>query len=116
MKLMRQFGIITGICFIGEVIQRAFNLPLPGSILGMIILFLCLYTGLIKLDTIREVSGFLIDHLAFFFIPAAVGLLNYADVIRLNIAAFLVISLVSTILVIVTTGHTIQILKRGKGR
>lgn len=67
MKLLRQFLIILIICFIGEVLNKVVHVPLPGSIIGMILLFICLITGVIKLEKVDEISRFLIDHLAFFF-------------------------------------------------
>ena len=112
MKLLRQFGCILGICVFGEIIQRVLKLPLPGSVIGMIILFLALYFKVIKVEMLKEISSFLLDHLAFFFIPAGVGLLSYTEVLKANGLAIGGISIVTTILVALVTGGTIEIFKR----
>lgn len=114
LKLLRQTGIIVGICFLGELLQRLFKLPVPGNVLGMILLFICLCSGIIKLEMIKEISDFLLDHLAFFFIPAGVGLLACMNVLNGKWLAFLGVCLITMIIIMVVTGHTVQLLKRGR--
>jgi len=114
MKLLRQFLIILIICFIGEVLSKVVHVPLPGSIIGMILLFICLFTGLIKLEMIEEISKFLIDHLAFFFIPSGVGLLAYVGILKENLLPILAICFITTFLVMIATGWTVQIIKGRK--
>jgi holin-like protein len=116
MKLLRQFLIILVICFIGEVLNKVVHIPLPGSIIGMILLFICLISGIIKLEKIEEISRFLIDHLAFFFIPAGVGLMAYAGILKNSILPIMVICFVTTFVVMIVTGWTIQIIKGRKGQ
>lgn len=115
MRLLRQFLIVLIICFIGEVLNKVVHIPLPGSIIGMILLFIFLFTGVIRLEMIDEISKFLIDHLAFFFIPSGVGLLAYMGIISENFIPIIAICLITTILVMVVTGVTIQLIK-GRGK
>ena len=112
MKLLRQMLIILLICIAGEIIHELFNLPIPGNVIGMVLLFVCLCTGIIKLEMIAEISKFLIDHLAFFFIPAGVGLIAYFDLLKENFIAIFGISLIVTIVVMAITGQTVQILRK----
>lgn len=111
MKLLRQFLIILIICFLGEVLSKVMHIPLPGSIIGMILLFICLLTGIIKIEMIQEISKFLLDHLAFFFIPAGVGLLAYVGILKENLIPIIIICFITTILVMIVTGWTVQIIK-----
>jgi len=111
MKLLRQFLIILIICFIGEVLSKVVHIPLPGSIIGMILLFICLLLGVIKLEMLEEISKFLLDHLAFFFIPAGVGLLAYVGILKENLLPILVICFITTFLVMIVTGWTVQLIK-----
>lgn len=111
MKLLRQFLIILIICVIGDILNKVVHVPLPSSIIGMILLFICLLTGLIKLEMIDEISKFLLEHLAFFFIPAGVGLIAYAGILKENLLSILVICFVTTFLVMIITGWTVQFIK-----
>lgn len=113
LKLLRQVGIIVSICFIGELVHRFLNIPIPGNVIGLLLLFLCLQMKIIKLSMIEEFSTFLLDHLAFFFIPAGVGLIASTKVLSGKWLGFLSICLITTFLVMGITGHTVQLLKRG---
>lgn len=112
MKILRQVVIILGILLLGEGIRVMTGITIPGTVIGMVLLFIALMTKLIKLDQIEQVSKFLLDHLAFLFVPAGVGLINSLDVIGSSWLPILVIVLVSTVVVIGVTGWTVQLLKR----
>lgn len=112
MKLLRQLCIILCICFAGEAIHKLLNLPVPGNVIGMVILFICLCTGIIKLEMIDDISRFLLDHLAFFFLPAGVGLIACLSILKSNWFAILFITFTVTIMVMVVTGYTVQFIKR----
>jgi holin-like protein len=114
MKYLRQLAIILAICFIGEVLNKLLNIPIPGNVIGMIILLISLLTGLIRLEAIEDVAEFLLKHLAFFFVPAGVGIISSMDIIKANLFPMLVVILLSAIVVMVVTGITVQILKGGK--
>ena len=62
----------------GYLAATALHLPLPGNLVGMLLLFALLRSGLIPQAWIEETSSILTRHLAFFFIPIAVGLMGYS--------------------------------------
>ncbi|HBE79636.1 MAG TPA: CidA/LrgA family protein, partial [Firmicutes bacterium] len=68
------------------------------------------------LEMIAEVSGFLLDHLAFFFIPAGVGIIACMGLLRGKWLAVLGVCFITTVLIMVVTGHTIQWMQRGRKR
>lgn len=108
MKIFREAIIIFGIYLIGELISKGFSLPLPGNIIGLIILLTLLCTKTIKLEKVENISTFFLDHLAFFFIPAGVGLLSSLDIIRNSLVSILILCLITTAIVIVCTGLIVQ--------
>ena len=112
MKLFRQLCIILVICLAGEAINKFFNLPIPGSVIGMLVLLALLAKGIIKLEMIDGIAKFLLDHLALFFVPPGISLINNLDLLREEWFPILAIILISTIIVIIVTGLTIQFLKR----
>lgn len=112
MKLLRQLFLILFICFLGEAVHKVLGIPIPGSVIGMVLLFLCLCARIIKLEMISEIAGFLINHLAFFFIPAGVGLLAYMNVLKNSWVPIVGISFITTVIVLIVTGYTVQLLKR----
>lgn len=110
MKLVRQLSIILLILFIGGLSHKLLVLPIPGNVIGMLILVICLWTKLIKLEWIEDVSNFLLNHLALFFLPAGVSLISCFKILDGKWMPLLYICLISTLIVIVVTGWSVQLL------
>jgi holin-like protein len=116
-KYLVQFGIILLICFAGELLQAFLNLLIPGNIIGMLLLLFLLLSGLVKLPMIEDVSNFMLKHLSFFFIPAAVGLITCFSVLEGKWIVLIFISVISTFIIAAVTGITVQMLmKRRQAR
>ena len=115
MKYLKQFFIILGVSFAGEFLGRQIPLPIPGSIYGLVIMFVCLITGLIKVSDVKETSRFLLDIMPCLFIPAAVGLMEQWGIIKGSLPAYVVIVLVTTVLVMGVSGKITEFLmKKGE--
>lgn len=82
MKIVTQVGIIFSICWISQIIEKLLPFSFPASVIGMILLFILLCVHILKVDHIREKSDFLLENMAFFFIPAGVSIINYFDVLK----------------------------------
>lgn len=110
--MLKQFSIIFSIYFLGELAQKMFGLPVPGNVIGMLLLFFCLYTGIIKLEMIEKASGFLLNNLAFFFLPAGVSLITCYSLLEGKWTEVLIITLVSTLVILVVTGLVVQLVQK----
>jgi len=75
MKYIRQFTIFVAACFIGEIFHRIIPLPIPGSIYGLVLMFLALEFKIMQLDKVEEVSNYLLEIMPLLFVPSTVGLL-----------------------------------------
>ena len=119
MNIIRQIGIIFAVCWISQVVEAMLPFAFPASVIGMILLFLLLATGLLKLDHIREKADFLLANMAFFFLPAGVSILNYIDVLKSCAIPLVLICLISTVLTFGATAGsirlTMRLLERRKG-
>ncbi|MBE5995901.1 MAG: CidA/LrgA family protein [Lachnospiraceae bacterium] len=114
MKYIRQFCIILGMTFLGEILHYFIPLPIPGSIYGLVLLFLALVFRIIPISSVKETGTFLIEIMPLMFIPAAAGLLVSWNVLQPILLPFLVISAVSTVFVMIVTGLIAQKLIRRK--
>ena len=108
MKLLREMLLVLAIYFVGDFISKGLHLPLPGNILGMIILLILLCTKIVKVENVDNISTFLLDHLAFLFIPAGVGVLNAMNVLNGNITKLLIVVITSTMVIMAVTGTIVQ--------
>ena len=116
MKYLRQFLIILAVSFAGELLNLYLPLPVPASIYGMVILFVLLCTGILKLDDVSETGKFLIEIMPLMFIPAGVGLLNSWGQLQGILFPVSVITVVSTFVVMIATGKVTDLyLEKGKG-
>lgn len=110
MKKLTQFGIILLTLLLGDIVQRYFKLSVPSTIIGMIILLLLLLLKIIKIQWVDEISRVLSDNLSLLFIPAGVGIMNEFQILKGNILSILVIIVITTIIVTLVTGFTVQAL------
>jgi holin-like protein len=113
-KIMIQIGLLYIIYTLGVWIQETLHLIIPGSIIGMMILFILLSTKAIKSDWIKAGSRFLIKHMALLFLPITVGIISYFHLFMGKGFLIIVIVLLSTFLVMASTGLVSQKLEKSK--
>lgn len=115
MKFLRQFMIILLLSFLGEVLKMFIPLPIPASVYGLVLMLLCLVTGILKTSQVKEAAFFLIEIMPVMFIPAAAGLIDSWKVLQPLLLPILVITVVITIFVMVVTGKIAQMIAQKKG-
>lgn len=96
-------------------LSRALYLPVPGNVLGMGILFTLIATGLVPLTWVEQGADVLLRHLSLLLIPAAAGVLRYADALRGDLLGISVIVVVTTPLIMLLTGWIAQALAQREG-
>jgi len=112
LKTLRQLSIVLLILSVGQILQTKFNLFIPGTILGMMILLILLLTKVIKLKWIENITNVLLDHISIFFVPANVGVMVYLSQIKDVWAQILFIAIISTVVVMGVTGAVVQLVDR----
>ncbi|CUX31090.1 Antiholin-like protein LrgA [Clostridium sp. C105KSO13] len=108
MKIIKQIGIIFTICWLSEVIADRLPIDFPPSVVGMFFLFICLLTGNLKIEHIQEKADFLLENMAFFFIPAGVSIINYFNVLKGSVVQLIFICIVSTVITFAVTAYTVK--------
>lgn len=115
MKYIKQFGVILLFSFIGEILHFLIPLPIPASIYGIILLFAALMLGAVKLDSVEKTGSFLIEIMPIMFIPAAVGIMNSASVVKASFFEYAAVTVVSTIIVMAVSGTVTQLVIKHRG-
>lgn len=80
--MLKAFLVIFLFLGLGEGIAYLIAIPVPGNVLGMLLIFMALRFKLIKLEWVKPASDKLIQYLMLFFVPYGVGLLAYFDFIK----------------------------------
>jgi len=111
MKIYLQLLIIFGFSFIGNVISNVFRLPVPGSILGMILLFLALQFKILEFRHVDEAGSFLINNMTILFLPAGVGIMAKWNLISHFWAQILLIVVGALIMNMLILGKLVEWIK-----
>lgn len=114
MRILRQLLIILGVWLAGEVISRVLHLPIPGNVIGMFIMLILLGTGVVKVEKVIQVSNFFLDNIALFFIPSVAAIIIYYEQIKGQVFQVLISLFLSTVIVFLVTGYTVEGLLRLK--
>ena len=112
LTLLWQMGILAAFAWAADWLARTCDLPIPGNVLGIIVLFLLLCTGVAKESHISEAANFLLKHLVFFFVPIAVGLMNWGGVFYDYGWVLLAAIVISTALPLLVVGWLAGALRR----
>ncbi|MBD5150018.1 MAG: CidA/LrgA family protein [Oscillibacter sp.] len=116
MKYLQQAVIIAGVTFVAEIIKYFVPLPVPASIYGLILLFILLKSGLLKLEQIEDVGGLLLELMPLLLVPASVSFLTVLDTIQGMLLPVLIMGFVGTTAVMIVTGLVSQGMIRRSGK
>ena len=108
--LLAQLLGLLALNYAGYAMASALRLPLPGNLVGMLLLLGLLVTGAVPLRWIEGSAALLTRHLAFFFIPITVGLMSFADLFLETGPAILVTLVLSAAAGIWAVGLSAQLL------
>ena len=115
MKFLRQFMIILLLSFLGKVLKMFIPLPIPASVYGLVLMLVCLMTGVLKTSQVKDAAFFLIEIMPVMFIPAAAGLIDSWGVLRPLIVPIMIITVVITVFVMAVTGRVAQMIAQKRG-
>ncbi len=108
LKGIIQIGFLYIFYFLGNGLQKLLHLPLPGSIIGMLLLLGALSFKLIKPDWIQHGAKYLHATLPLLLVPATIGVMNYPDLFTGKGFFIFLIVIASTAITIVVAGRTSQ--------
>ena len=111
MKLYVQLMIIFMISLVGEGISSVFHLSVPGSIIGLVLLFLALQFKLLRLRHISMVGNFLLANMTILFLPPAVGIMDKFQVIAPYLLPIILIVLGAIVLNVCVIAVVVQLIK-----
>ena len=104
--------IILAFYFLGIGLSTLIGGLIPSSVCGMLLLFAALCLGIVKPDSVRTVARALTQNMAVLFVPAGVGIMAQYELIAQNWVGIISITIVSTLLVLISTGATVQYLNK----
>ena len=116
MKYIKQFMIILLMSVLGGVLNWLIPLPIPATVWGMVLMFLALMTGLVKLDQVEDTADFFMGIMPMLFVPLAVGLMDTWHILADYLLPIVIIVAVSFFICYAVTGKTADfIISRSSG-
>jgi holin-like protein len=102
--------------FLGSAVKAIVPIPIPAAMVGLLLLFLSLLLGIVKLEWVEQGGNWLLAELLLFFVPSAVGIVNYEEM--LSWQGFISVLLIglSTFIVIGSTAFIAEKLNNWKER
>ncbi len=110
MKYLKQLLIIFFLLFIGEFLNKVLNVPIPGNVIGMLLLSALLIIGLIKESQVSDLADFLLNNMLIMFIPIGVSIINAVSYLAEDWWKIILVIVLSTLVVFFITGQIIQML------
>ncbi len=110
--LLLQIIVLFLFSYVGDLISSLFKLPIPGSIVGLLLLFLCLYFKIIPETFVKDGAGFILIMLPLFFIPATVGIIQYPNFLSGKGVILIGIVMISTFLTMIISGYSSQFIEK----
>ncbi|MFJ7404685.1 MULTISPECIES: CidA/LrgA family protein [unclassified Lysinibacillus] len=111
-RIIVQIGVLNIFYYIGVGIVSYLHIPLPGSVIGLLLLALLLNFKIIKVEYIQDGAGFLIGVLTLFFIPATVGIIDYPELMSTTGLFIILAVIASTLISIYLTGVLTQLIEK----
>ncbi|MCU7556944.1 antiholin-like murein hydrolase modulator LrgA [Macrococcus capreoli] len=109
-NFFHQVIVISVILLISKIIETFMPIPMPASVIGLVLLFICLCTGIVKLGQVEKVGTALTDNIGLLFVPAGISVVKSLGLISAH--PFLIIGLIfiSTLLLLLCTGFFSQMI------
>ena len=113
LRLAVQCLLLVAVSHAADLAVAAMRLPVPSNAVGMLVLFLLLHYRVLNLEQVNAGATLLVRHLAFFFIPIAVGLMAYRELLAATGLALLLVIAASALGGMVIAGLVAQLMKKG---
>ncbi|MGN1031139.1 MAG: CidA/LrgA family protein [Butyricicoccaceae bacterium] len=116
MKYLKQFSILCAFCFAGDLLSVPLGGKIPGNVLGIALLLVFLCMKWVRESQFQEVGTFLQQNMAFFFLPASLGILEVLPQIGSKFGILLLISVITTFLTAAAAALTVIFVVRLQNR
>lgn len=111
-RTIAQIGIIIVFYLVGQAIVDFTGMIIPGSIIGLVLLWLALFFKVLNVKYIQKGASFLLAFLTLFFIPSTVAVINYPELLTVSGGLLMLAVIISTLISLVVTGKVSQFIEK----
>lgn len=107
-QYLRSFILIYACLYVGIFVATLLPIAIPGSIIGMLVMFTLLALQILPPQWVKPSSHLLMRYMALLFVPIGVGVMQYYDVLKAQFGPIVISCLVSTLAVMLVVGWSSQ--------
>ena len=111
-RTIAQIGIIIVFYIVGQAIVDFTGIIIPGSIIGLVLLWLALFFKVLNVKYIQKGASFLLAYLTLFFIPSTVAVINYPELLTVSGGLLMIAVIISTLITLAVTGKVSQFIEK----
>lgn len=100
---------IVAVLFVSKIIESFIPFPMPASVIGLVLLFILLSSGVVKLRQVEGVGTALTNNIGFLFVPAGVSVINSLPLLSQHPILIILLIIISTLLLLVSVGYVSQL-------
>ncbi|GGG92447.1 antiholin-like murein hydrolase modulator LrgA [Staphylococcus pragensis] len=108
-SFFQQALTIAVVLLISKIIESFIPFPMPASVIGLVLLFILLCTGIVKLGQVEGVGTALTNNISFLFVPAGVSVINSLPILSQHPILILLLIIISTLLLLICVGFVSQL-------
>lgn len=105
-----QLLILLSINYAGIVIGEFLKLPTPGTVNGLILLFVLLWTKVLKVNQIEKICDFLLINMIITFLPPGVRLIDSLNLLKQDFFKLIVLLVITTVVTMAVTALSVDFL------
>ncbi|CAG8999777.1 MAG: Antiholin-like protein LrgA [Candidatus Celerinatantimonas neptuna] len=107
-----QVIVLTLFWLVAQRVVQYFHFPIPANLVGMILLFIFILTGVVRADWLRKGATWLVAEMLLFFVPAVMAVMKYPTLIRQHGLQIVSVIFLSTLCVIIVTAIVVDRMHR----
>lgn len=100
---------IAAVLYVSKIIESFVPFPMPASVIGLVLLFILLCTGVVKLGQVESVGTALTNNIGFLFVPAGVSVINSLPLLSQHPILIILLIIISTLLLLICVGYVSQL-------
>lgn len=112
MKILRELGMILGVCLLGEWVASILPFAFPGSVAALLLMVLLLVSKVIKERQIQDTSDFMLRNMSIVFLPASIGIMEVLGKLKGQMFGLLCVVLLSLILTFLGSYLAVRVVQK----
>lgn len=106
--MLQSFALILVINYACQILMTLTALPIPGTIVALVVLFVLLVSGLLKIESVEQAANVLLANMVILFLPPSLKLIEVYSLFSGQFFKIVLLLVLTTVLTLIVTAYTVQ--------